>query len=46
MADALSYAKKYDPQLVFDAATLTGAAVRAVGTFASAIMGTADKKVI
>ena len=46
LADALSYAKKYDPQLVFDAATLTGAAVRAVGTFASAIMGTADKKVI
>lgn len=46
LADALSYAKKYDPALVMDAATLTGAAVRAIGTFASAIMGTADKKVI
>jgi leucyl aminopeptidase len=33
MADALSYAKKYDPQLVIDAATLTGAAARAIGKY-------------
>jgi len=33
LADALSYAKKYDPQLVIDAATLTGSAMRAIGTF-------------
>lgn len=44
LADALVYAKKYDPDLVIDLATLTGAAVRAVGTYASAIMGTADQK--
>ncbi|MFT4778807.1 MAG: leucyl aminopeptidase [Flavobacteriales bacterium] len=46
LADALHYAKKYDPELVFDAATLTGAAVRAVGTYASAVMGTASSKVL
>jgi len=33
MADALSYAKKYDPKLVIDAATLTGAAARAIGKY-------------
>jgi leucyl aminopeptidase len=33
LADALSYAKKYDPGLVIDLATLTGSAVRAVGKF-------------
>lgn len=31
LADALSYAKKYDPELVIDMATLTGAAARAIG---------------
>lgn len=46
LADALHYAKKYSPELVFDAATLTGAAVRAVGTYASAVMGTASNKVL
>lgn len=39
LADALSYAKKYKPELVIDLATLTGAAVVAIGTFASAVMG-------
>jgi leucyl aminopeptidase len=42
LADALSFAKKYHPELVIDLATLTGAAVRAVGTEAAAVMGTAD----
>lgn len=42
LADALSFAKKYDPELVIDLATLTGAAVRALGTEASAVLGTAD----
>jgi leucyl aminopeptidase len=46
LADALSYAKQYKPELVIDLATLTGAAVRAVGSIASAIMGTADQKVM
>ena len=31
LADALSYAKKYNPGLVIDIATLTGAAARAIG---------------
>jgi leucyl aminopeptidase len=45
LADALSYAQKYDPQLVIDLATLTGAAMRAVGEQAIAMMGTANKKI-
>ena len=45
LADALSYAKKYNPELVIDLATLTGSAQRAIGNYASAIMGTADEKI-
>jgi leucyl aminopeptidase len=41
LADALSFAKKYHPELVIDLATLTGAAVRAIGTEGAAVMGTA-----
>ncbi|MBE9492612.1 MAG: leucyl aminopeptidase family protein [Bacteroidetes bacterium] len=33
LADALSYAQKYEPRLVFNAATLTGAASRAIGKY-------------
>lgn len=33
LADALHYAKKYDPALVIDLATLTGAAARAIGEY-------------
>jgi len=33
LADALSYAKKYKPELVFTAATLTGGASRAIGKY-------------
>ncbi len=33
LADALSFAKKYKPQLVIDLATLTGAAVAAIGHY-------------
>ncbi|HWZ22142.1 MAG TPA: M17 family metallopeptidase, partial [Cytophagaceae bacterium] len=43
LADALAYAKKYDPELVIDLATLTGSAVRAIGKEAIVYMGTADK---
>ena len=46
LADALAYSKKYDPELVIDAATLTGAAVVAIGTKASCMMGNADQKII
>ena len=44
LADALAYAKKYNPELVLDAATLTGAAVAAIGTNASIAMGNANQK--
>lgn len=40
LADALSFAKKYDPDLVIDLATLTGAAVIAAGRQAICAMGT------
>jgi leucyl aminopeptidase len=39
LADALAYAKQYNPKLVIDLATLTGAAVVAVGENATVIMG-------
>ncbi|MEN9699726.1 MAG: hypothetical protein RLZZ301_924 [Bacteroidota bacterium] len=42
LADALAYSKKYNPEIVIDAATLTGAALRAIGTEATIIMGNAD----
>lgn len=38
LADALTYARKYNPKLVIDVATLTGAALVALGQHASAIM--------
>ncbi|MDD4602926.1 MAG: leucyl aminopeptidase [Bacteroidales bacterium] len=38
LADALSYASKFDPALVIDLATLTGAALRAIGKFGAAAM--------
>ncbi len=43
LADALHYAKKYQPKLVIDLATLTGAASRAIGPYATVAMGTADR---
>lgn len=45
LADALHYAKQYKPELVFDFATLTGAAKAAIGGVASVYMGTADQGV-
>ena len=44
LADALAYAKKYDPELVVDVATLTGAARRAVGDQGLAAMGNASSE--
>lgn len=43
LADALAYAKKYDPELVIDAATLTGSAVAAIGINAMVVMGNAKQ---
>lgn len=39
LADALSYAKKYSPELVIDIATLTGAADIVAGKHGSVVMG-------
>lgn len=44
LADALCYAKKYNPRLVVTVATLTGASLIALGQHASAIM-TREQKV-
>ena len=43
LADALTYAERYNPKLVIDIATLTGAALVALGQHASAIMTKDDK---
>ena len=39
LADALSYARRYEPSAVVDCATLTGACVVALGEHASGLMG-------
>lgn len=39
LADALSYSNKLKPELVIDAATLTGAAARAIGRYGIVAMG-------
>jgi leucyl aminopeptidase len=43
LGDALSYAEKFDPELVIDVATLTGAAIAAIGKEASVLIGTASE---
>ncbi len=45
LADALHYAKKLNPELVCDFATLTGAAVRAIGPYATAVLGNASDEI-
>jgi leucyl aminopeptidase len=45
LADALSFAKKYNPELVMDFATLTGAAAAAIGPYGAALMGSAPESV-
>lgn len=44
LADALSYAQKYKPELVLDIATLTGAAAAAIGHYGIVGMGNMDDK--
>ena len=46
LADALTYAKKYKPAAVVDVATLTGAALIALGTVASAFMTNKDSAIL
>ncbi|GIZ15125.1 leucyl aminopeptidase family protein [Capnocytophaga catalasegens] len=45
LADALVYAERYNPELVIDLATLTGAAARVTSHYGSAVMGTATEGV-
>ncbi|GAO27996.1 leucyl aminopeptidase family protein [Geofilum rubicundum] len=45
LADALSFAKRYQPELVIDLATLTGNAVVAIGSHGTVGMGTASEEV-
>lgn len=42
LADALSYARTFEPAAIVDCATLTGACVVALGHHASAVLGTDD----
>ena len=44
LADALSYAQQYKPELVMDIATLTGAAAGAIGHYGVVGMGNAEEK--
>ena len=44
LSDALVYAKRYNPELVIDLATLTGAAARSIGRYAIVGMGNAPKE--
>ncbi len=43
LADALTYAKRYDPSLIVDVATLTGSSIQALGFHATALL-TRDEK--
>jgi leucyl aminopeptidase len=44
LADGISYASKYLPELIIDIATLTGSAAMTFGNKAIAVMGNADRK--
>jgi len=44
LADALSYASRFKPELIIDIATLTGSAAMTFGNLAIAVMGNADRK--
>jgi len=45
LADALSFAKQYNPELVFDFATLTGSAAVAIGPQGVVAMGNTERSV-
>ena len=45
LADALTYVKRYEPKLVVDLATLTGACIIALGHQATAVLGN-DQKLV
>lgn len=45
LADAISYATKYNPELIINAATLTGAALIAAGSRVACMMSNADESI-
>lgn len=45
LADAMSYAEKYEPELLIELSTLTGSAVAAIGAEAAIAMGTDDEAI-
>ena len=45
LADALHYAKRYEPELVIDIATLTGAAARSIGKYGLVAMENYSKEI-
>ncbi|AIM39120.1 peptidase M17 [Sphingobacterium sp. ML3W] len=45
LADALTYAKRFDPELVIDLATLTGASAAITGSFGIAVLGNNQAKI-
>jgi len=45
LADAISYADRFNPELIINAATLTGAALVAAGSRAACLMSNADESV-
>src|SRR5690606_20317749 len=45
LADAIAYANKFQPELIINAATLTGAALVAAGTRAACMMSNADETI-
>ncbi len=46
LADALSYAKKYDPELVLELSTLTGSAHVAIDKYGIVAMGNASREIM
>jgi leucyl aminopeptidase len=46
LADAISYASKYKPEIIIDIATLTGSAAMTFGDQAVAVMSNADRRYI
>lgn len=45
LADALTYAKRFEPELVIDMATLTGASAAITGSFGIAVLGNSQEKI-
>ncbi|MDM1045113.1 leucyl aminopeptidase [Myroides sp. 1354] len=45
LGDAIAYATQYEPEVIIDAATLTGAALVVAGDMASCIMGNDEKTI-